>query len=83
LEGGEGDVPDSTGCSDEKWQEVKDKKVFQLTEKGGKEEFKKKFKKARLKENLLNPKTHSLLMLVQRSSFGLERVQVSERKRTL
>jgi len=41
LEGGEGDVPDSSGVSDEKWQEVKDKKIFVFTDKGGKEEFKK------------------------------------------
>jgi gelsolin len=41
LEGGEGDVAASDGTSDEKWQEVKDKKLFVLTDKDGKEEFKK------------------------------------------
>jgi len=42
LEGGEGPVASAESAgSDEKWQEVKDKKIFQLHEKDGKEEFKK------------------------------------------
>jgi gelsolin len=41
LEGGEGPVATAHETSDEKWQEVKDKKVFVFTDKGGKEEFKK------------------------------------------
>jgi gelsolin len=42
LEGGEGSVASAeSGGSDEKWQEVKDKKVFQLHEHDGKLDFKK------------------------------------------
>jgi gelsolin len=41
LEGGEGDVAESHEQTDEKWQEVKDKKLFVFTDKDGKEEFKK------------------------------------------
>jgi len=41
LEGGEGPVTASHEVSDEKWQEVKDKKLFVFTDKDGKEEFKK------------------------------------------
>jgi len=41
LEGGEGDVKESHETTDEKWQEVKDKKLFVFTDKDGKEEFKK------------------------------------------
>jgi len=42
LEGGEGDIAsEESVASDEKWQEVKDKKLFVFTDKDGKEEFKK------------------------------------------
>jgi gelsolin len=41
LEGGEGEVAAEAETSDEKWQEVKDKKIYVFTDKDGKEEFKK------------------------------------------
>lgn len=41
LEGGEGDVTASESGSDEKWEEVKDKKLYSLSDSGGKLEFKK------------------------------------------
>jgi len=41
LEGGEGDVTDAESGSDEKWETVKDKKLYSFSDASGKEEFKK------------------------------------------